>query len=429
MKSVIDGLPVGWIWASISEIANLASGQTPKGIDRFSNPAGDIPWLRISDMNRIGNERLMNNAEVLVSNQDVRSLGLHVRPAGTIIFPKRGGAIATNKKRLLVRPSAYDLNTMGIISPPELTDYLWWWFATIDLAKLSDGSNVPQINHGDIEFLRVPLPPINEQLRIVAEIEKQFTRLDAAVAALKRVQANLKRYRASVLKAACEGKLVPTEAELARAEGRDYERADKLLERILKERRAKWEANQLAKMKAQGKTPNDDKWKGKYQAPAVPSTSIFPKLPEGWKQVNTEQVTSIITDGEHITPQRSESGVLLLSARNVLDGKLSLRHVDYIPEIEYERISKRLVIEAGDVLLSCSGTVGRSCIAPEKLRFTLVRSVAVLKPFFEMGKFLSLAIRSIQLQSQISTKKTQTAQANIFQGKIKSVNISVATTC
>ena len=72
----------------------------------------------------------------------------------------------------------------------------------------------------------------------MAEIEKQFTRLDASVAALKRVQANLKRYRASVLKAACEGKLVPIEAELARSEGRDYEPADQLLERILAERRA-----------------------------------------------------------------------------------------------------------------------------------------------------------------------------------------------
>ena len=78
-----------------------------------------------------------------------------------------------------------------------------------------------------------PLPPLPEQHRIVAEIEKQFTRLDASVAALKRAQANLKRYRASVLKAACEGKLVPTEAELARAEGRDYEPADQLLDRIL----------------------------------------------------------------------------------------------------------------------------------------------------------------------------------------------------
>ncbi len=96
------------------------------------------------------------------------------------------------------------------------------------------------------------LAPLPEQDRIVAEIERQFSLLDAGVANLKRVQANLKRYRAAVLQAACEGHLVPTEAELARAEGRDYEPADVLLTRILAERRERWEAEQLAKMEAQG---------------------------------------------------------------------------------------------------------------------------------------------------------------------------------
>jgi type I restriction enzyme, S subunit len=95
--------------------------------------------------------------------------------------------------------------------------------------------------------------------------------------------------------------------------------------------------------------------------------------------------------------------------------------VDYVPEVEYKRISKRLLIDPGDVLLSCSGSVGRSCVAPQGLRFTLVRSVAVLKPIYNMGIYLSLALRAPVLQAQISTKKTQTAQANIFQGKIKTL--------
>ena len=88
----------------------------------------------------------------------------------------------------------------------------------------------------------------------MAEIEKQFTRLDAGVAGLRRVQANLKRYRAAVLKAACEGKLVPTEAELARREGRSYETGAQLVERILTERRQKWNG------------------KGKYKDP-----NVFPR--------------------------------------------------------------------------------------------------------------------------------------------------------
>ncbi len=116
---------------------------------------------------------------------------------------------------------------------------------------------VKHLSSRTVQEIPLPLPPRSEQDRIVAEIEKQFTRLDAAVAALKRVQANLKRYRAAVLKAACEGRLVPTEAELARKEGRTYETGEQLLARILKERRAKWEADQLAKMHASGKPPSE----------------------------------------------------------------------------------------------------------------------------------------------------------------------------
>ena len=104
------------------------------------------------------------------------------------------------------------------------------------------------------EIHPLPLPPLAEQHRVVAEIEKQLTRLDASVAALRRARANLKRYRASVLKDACEGRLVPTEASLARAEGREYEHAGQLLQRILEERRARWESQ--------------EKRRGKYKEPA-----------------------------------------------------------------------------------------------------------------------------------------------------------------
>ena len=86
----------------------------------------------------------------------------------------------------------------------------------------------------------IPLPPLPEQRAIVSKIEQLFSDLDNGIENFKKAQAQLKLYRQSVLKAACEGKLVPTEAELARAEGRDYEAADVLLARILKERREKW---------------------------------------------------------------------------------------------------------------------------------------------------------------------------------------------
>ncbi len=112
-----------------------------------------------------------------------------------------------------------------------------------------------------------------------------------------------------MLKAAVEGRLVPTEAELARAEGRDYEPASVLLERILAERRRRWEEAELAKMKAKGKAPKDDRWKAKYKEPVEPDTSDLPELPEGWCWASQEQVSSLVTDGDHNPPRRVRDGV------------------------------------------------------------------------------------------------------------------------
>ncbi len=160
------------------------------------------------------------------------------------------------------------------------------------------GVNINNLRRGDIEEIDVPLAPLDQQKLIVAEIEKQFSRLDEAVAALKRIQANLKRYKASVLKAAVEGKL--TEEWRSRrgepmcspwdssaqthgsAPTKDETGAD-LLKRILVERRKKWEEDYVKKyVGAHGHAPKDDSWKKKYKEPAAPDTVNLPELPKGW---------------------------------------------------------------------------------------------------------------------------------------------------
>jgi type I restriction enzyme S subunit len=222
-------LPGGWTWASLLQLSFVESGQTPKGVEERATNRGEVPWLKVADMNRGGNERYMATADRFLSPNDAQSLGMHIRPTGTIIFPKRGGAIATNKKRILTRPSCYDLNTMGIIPIEDVAGFLWWWFATVDLSTLGGGSNVPQINHGDIEPLTVSLPPLAEQRRIVAEAERRLSVIDELESV---VDANLKRaerLRHAILKRAFEGKLVPQDP--------NDEPASVLLERIRAERK------------------------------------------------------------------------------------------------------------------------------------------------------------------------------------------------
>ncbi|MBI4556717.1 MAG: hypothetical protein HY706_03970 [Candidatus Hydrogenedentes bacterium] len=202
-------------------------------------------------------------------------------------------------------------------------------------------------------------PARERQRRIVEEIEEQFTRLEAGVAALKRVQANLKRYRASVLKAACEGRLVPTEAELSKtadyADGTDnesgssapsaksavkYEPAEVLLQRILKERRAQWEQRQ----KTTGKKPKP------YREPQQPDTTDLPALPEGWTWARLEQL-GFTFGGLTKNPKRTKLVKRLpyLRVANVYANELRLDDVEEIG-VEDADIQK-LLLSAGDLLV------------------------------------------------------------------------------
>lgn len=201
-------LPKGWCRATVEQLGFVVSGQTPKEISDCLLPAGEVPWFRVGDMNTAGNEVFMRSGRDWLSSVSVERLGLHVQPAGTIIFPKRGGAIATNKKRRLAAPSAYDLNTMGVVPAAAVADYLWLWFLGLNLGRLSDGSNVPQINHGDIAPLPVPLPPLSEQPRIISEVERLFSLTDDAVVLTNTSRVRCQRLRQSILKWAFEGKLV-----------------------------------------------------------------------------------------------------------------------------------------------------------------------------------------------------------------------------
>jgi type I restriction enzyme, S subunit len=143
----------------------------------------------------------------------------------------------------------------------------------------------PRVDFDQIKEFAFPLPPRAEQSRIADTLDELFSDLDDAVASLERTQANLRLYRASVLKAAVEGALT---AEW-RAQHPHTEPAIELLRRILAERRRRWEEGQSAKFKARGEVLPKD-WKSKYQEPVAPDIGILPPLPEGWCWASLDQM-------------------------------------------------------------------------------------------------------------------------------------------
>lgn len=183
-------VPEGWVWATVSQVTDVASGNTPAGILEAVKQTGDVPWFKVGDMNHEDNQQIMRHSDAWLSRSEVKQLGLRLFPANTVLFPKRGGAIATNKKRRLEASGCADLNVMGITPVEELASYFFAWFDGVNLAGLSDGSSVPQINHKDIEPLLIPIPPTAEQHRIVAEVDRRLSLLRETEA---QVDANLQR--------------------------------------------------------------------------------------------------------------------------------------------------------------------------------------------------------------------------------------------
>jgi type I restriction enzyme, S subunit len=283
-------LPPQWAETTLDEIADIQGG-IQKGKKRSSSlPLRDVPYLRVANVQR-GYLDLDVVQTIQATEEEISQLRLQV---GDVLFNEGGdrdklgrgwiwsGAIS----ECIHQNHVFRARIIDRILDPKL---LSWYGNTVGQQYFFDEgkqtTNLASLNSSKLKALPVVVPPQREQTRIVEAIESYLTRLDDAMATLERVQRNLKRYRASVLKAAVEGRLVPTEAELARAEGREYEPAEVLLERILADRRRRWEEAELAKLRAKGKVPKNDKWKAKYVEPVGPDTRELPELPElpeGW---------------------------------------------------------------------------------------------------------------------------------------------------
>jgi type I restriction enzyme S subunit len=131
-----------------------------------------------------------------------------------------------------------------------------------------------------------------------------------------------------------------------------------------------------------------------------------------------------VTDGEHKTPIRSESGIPLLSARSIQRGWIDFGATDFVPNDEYEKLRRRIEPQVGDVLISCSGTIGRVAQVREPRKFAMVRSVALARvgPTLSSG-FLEHLLASDSMNALMNNRANSSAQANLFQNQIRNLPV------
>ena len=285
-------LPAGWTRTTIGQVCSKPQyGWTTKAAS-----TGTVRLLRTTD---ISSGRL--NWETVPYCTDVPPALQSLQLEEGDIVVSRAGSVGLSFLIQVVPNVAVFASYLIRFRPTDAVERKYlslfmksreYWDA---ISEVSAGIALANVNATKLEAISLPLAPLTEQSRIVSRIEELTSQIDAGVSGLRDVQKKLKRYRAAVLKAACEGTLVPTEADLAARENRPYEPATDLLARILTERRARWEAEQLEKMRAAGKTPKDDAWKARYVEPAAPDMSGLPELPEGWTWTSVAQLGEVTT--------------------------------------------------------------------------------------------------------------------------------------
>lgn len=419
-------LPKGWCWTRVEQLAEVVRGASPRPAGDPRYFGGNIPWITVGCLTADAQPYLTSVSEFVT--EAGRAASRYIEPE-TLLLTNSGATLGVPKITKIggcINDGSVAL--LHIDYPLKL--YLYYFLSSLTkrLRTINQGAAQPNLNTGIVKAIFVPLPPLAEQSRIIIKIEELFTQLDAGVELLKKLKAKLKRYRQAVLKAAVEGKLTKDWREAHQGE---LEPASVLLERILKERREKWEAEQLAQMKAKGKTPKDDSWKLKYKEPVAPDTFDLPELPEGWVWVSLEQISNasrnitygVIKLGEYI-----QDGVSTLRSSNVRHLLLDLSNVKKISSALSEEY-QRTVLQGGEILITIRGTLGGVASVPKKCAgYNISREVALITPLPQiLSSCCAILIGSPTVQNWLSERTRGIAYIGINLETLKETPIPLFT--
>ena len=412
----MNGLPKGWASAELNDFALWGSGGTPSRT-KPEYFGGEIPWVTISDLT----DTFVEKTHESITKAGLENSAAKLAPTGSILVALYGSIgklgiackpITTNQAIAYASPdaSSYD------------SKYLFHYLMRCrqDLLLLGTGVTQKNIYIKDLKSFQIPFAPIQEQTRIVTKLEELLSELDAGVAELKAAQKKLTQYRQSLLKAAVDGSLT---AEW-RKTNPPAETGAQLLERILKERRARWQEKQLAKFNEQGKSPPKD-WQKKYPEPVQPDTTDLPELPEGWAWATLSQVGWLDRGRSKHRPRNAPH---LYGGIYPFVQTGDIRHADtFLSEVEasYSEagLAQSRLWPAGTMCITIAANIGKTAILSMNACFP--DSVVGLLPVSNEVtiRYVEYFMRSIQ--QKLEDEAPATAQKNINLEILEKVVIAI----
>ena len=417
-------IPESWEWVTLKMIAITELGKT---LDKAKNQGDYKPYLCSINVYWSG----IDLTKVKEARFEKNEISKYKLKKGDLLICEGGdvgrSAIWENDQEMYYQNALHRVRFYGGINPYYFRLLMECYKGNKILDKKSKGMTIKHLVQTALNAIYFPLPPIQEQQRIVDKFQslipilEQYNTSEIRLSNLNIGFPDL--LKKSILQEAVQGKLVPQDP--------NDEPAAVLLERIRAEKQKLIAEGKIKKNKHESiifRRDNSHYEKLDGIERCIDNEIPF-DIPDIWTFVRLQTICKKITDGEHKTPKRVTDycGFFLLSARNVRDGYISLNDVDYVNKTEYLNISKRCNPVKNDILISCSGSVGRCCTVDDDNNYVMVRSAAMISPIQCNSKYIMYAIQSPMVQKQISEKIKQAVQANLFQGAIRELLIPVPT--
>jgi len=401
-------VPENWVWVRINNVIDVRDGthDTPtyviKGFPLITGKDFYTGRFELSKTKYISEEDFLEIAKR--SKVDI----------GDILFSMIGGNIGSMIS--ITKDNYFDMAIKNVALFKQynyeysLNEFLFV-FLKANVETFKDVARGGAQSFVSLNLLReylFPLPPLAEQHRIVAKVEKLMAEIDE----LEKVENELNALKtafpgdmkAALLQAAMQGKLTTQ-----RKEDGD---ARELLKQIAKEK------EQLIKEK---------KIKKEKSLPEITDDEIPFDVPDNWVWVRLRDICTKIVDGDHNPPKKelSQTEFVMLSSQNVNNDKLvDLDNVRFISKRDFVESYSRTMVTYGDILFTCVGTLGRSCVFESDLKICLQRSVSVMSTLV-YNKYLKYYLDSPFIQSYLIHNAKGTAQKGFYLNQLERLIITV----
>jgi type I restriction enzyme S subunit len=373
-------MKTGWQTKTLGDVAEVGAGNSAPQAERLF-AGGTYPFFRTSDAGRI---RLGDIHEAADYLNDEGIKGLRRFPKGTILFPKSGASTFLNHRVMLGVEGFVSSHLATIVADKTQIDprFLLYFLTTISAQDMIQDHAYPSLNLPSIAGIRVLVPPLPEQRRIVGILDEAFEGIATAKANAEKNLHNARALFDSILNAAITGELTREWRRLHPA----TQIASEHLQQTLIKRRNQW------------------KGPGKYVELQPPVCNRPIDIPTSWTLASPEQLSTHIIDCPHSTPKWTKSGMVCLRTTNFEPGFLDLELVQFVSEETYNERIMRLEPKPGDIVYSREGGIlGIACIIPYGLKACLGQRMMQLRldSNVALPEFFAGALNSTLILSEV----------------------------